>query len=595
MRRTKIICTIGPASNSYDMIRKMALSGMNVARLNFSHGSHDEHLKVINHIKGVRAELHKPVGIMLDTKGPEVRTGIMDDLQVSPGQRVRLVKKFERVGDIVVDPECVVDQIRPKVGVLFNDGYVMGRSCAVGDGFVEVEILNSGVIAKRKGINVPDQALCIQLIPDKDVEDITFGCREKVDIIAASFVNEPSQILKIREIAAKEGREDIMVIAKIETQTGIDNFSDILEVSDGIMVARGDLGVEIPVSRVPAFQKKIIRECNLRGRVVITATHMLESMIEHPMPTRAEASDVANAVYDATSCVMLSGETAAGKYPLESLDTMNNIVCESEKFFDYRSYFKHHGSVNFRDVQSAVALAAVDTCYSIDGKVIVVCSKSGYAARRISRYRPYAMILLVTPSEETYLQSSIMWGIDAIMEENSDINKEFDRISCYCLKRGFAKYGDLLVITSGKPGVSSTTNSLVIESIGNVLVRGCGLQVYHGDTVYGEITLFLSFDPTRNYDLSGKIVIVTQVRDEYMESLRKATGIILQNNHLDKDSEASLMRLYEESGVPFITKSDGAHHILQEGQRVIMYPEIGIVFGDSGLTEKEMFDKDMVF
>ncbi len=579
MRRTKIICTIGPASKSKEIVLKLVEHGMNVARINFSHGSYDEHKKVIDTIKEVREELGKPIGILLDTKGPEIRIGHIDARKVSPGEIVRIGE------EIPIIPEFIVDEVKVGINIFFDDGYIHGKVVGKGKGYAEVEILNEGILQKNKGVNIPEQIFDLPDLTEKDIADIRFGCKEGIDMIAASFIRSAKQVLAIKELIAKEKAQHLLVIAKIENREGVKNFEEIVQVSDGIMVARGDLGIEISVTHLPPIQKKMIRECNLRAKPVIIATQMLESMIKNPMPTRAEASDVANAIYDSASAVMLSGETAVGAYPIQAVKMMHEIACEAERDFDYKGFFHRMMEHELFDVPSGVARAAVNTCYNIKATAIIACSNSGNTIRRICCFRPKAKIIAVTPSLKTYYQTSVMWGTEGYIEKHSDIEKGFDDIACYALRHGWVNYGDLVVVTMGKPyGISFTTNTLFVESIGKVIVRGLKLKDKH-ETIKGEITILF---PAEDKDVTGKIVVITKVLDAQIPLLAKAKGIILQNHPLDKRSEEELSKLYETQRIPFISRADAAIALLKEGAEVRLDPTLGLVFKGGSPTEDEM-------
>ncbi len=575
MRRTKIICTLGPASRSKEMIVKLVEHGMNVARLNFSHGTYEEHRKVIETIKEVRKETGKPLGILLDTKGPEIRVGHIESLTIAPGSVIKIGN------EVPIFPEFVVDEVRVGVKIFFDDGYLHGVVIGKGKGYAEVRIENGGVLHKNKGVNIPEQIFDLPDLTEKDIEDIRFGCKEGIDMIAASFVRSAKQILAIKELIANEGSPDLLIIAKIENREGVKNFEEIVQVSDGIMVARGDLGIELSVTQLPPLQKKMIRECNLRAKPVIIATQMLESMIKNPMPTRAEASDVANAIYDVASAVMLSGETAMGAYPLQAVKMMHEIVCVAEADFDYKGFFQKMMEYDLHDVPSGVARAAVNTCYNIKASGIIACSNSGNTIRQICRFRPKAKIIAVTPSLLTYHQTSLMWGTEAYIEKQVDIEKGFDDIACHALKHGWVNYGDLVVVTMGKPyGISFTTNTLLVESIGKVLVRG-QKHPSEKEPILGEITLLF---PAEDKDVTGKIVVTTKISDKQLPLLQTAKAIILQNHPLDKHSEEHLKKLH----IPYITRADAAIALLKEGTHVRLEPALGLVFKGGSPTSEEM-------
>lgn len=382
-----------------------------------------------------------------------------------------------------------------------------------------------------------------------------------------------------------------MLIAKIETKLGVVNFDDILQIADGIMIARGDLGVEIFVGQVPAIQKKLIRACNSKAKPVIVATQMLESMIEHSMPTRAEASDVANAIFDSGSALMLSGETAIGKYPVGATRMMHEIILAVEKDFDHRAHFEALVAQGAQDVSSAMAASAVNSGFHLGASAIIACSNSGNTIRHICRFRPKLKIIAVTPSEKTYYQTAMMWGTECYREKNVDIVKGINDVSSYALKRKWVKYGDPIVITLGKPyGVSFTTNTITIESVGNVLVRGIGMKEEEVLPIIGEVSFFLSVDPKKCYDFENKIVVTNRIDDAHIEPLKCAAAIILQNQPYDVFSVEKLGQLYEAEKIPYIFRAEGATDLLNEGDTVRIHPSLGLIFSKESPTEEEMLN-----
>ncbi|MBE7598429.1 pyruvate kinase, partial [Staphylococcus aureus] len=413
MRKTKIVCTIGPASESEEMIEKLINAGMNVARLNFSHGSHEEHKGRIDTIRKVAKRLDKIVAILLDTKGPEIRTHNMKDgiIELERGNEV-IVSMNEVEGTpekFSVTYENLINDVQVGSYILLDDGLIELQVKDIDHAKKEVkcDILNSGELKNKKGVNLPGVRVSLPGITEKDAEDIRFGIKENVDFIAASFVRRPSDVLEIREIL-EEQKANISVFPKIENQEGIDNIAEILEVSDGLMVARGDMGVEIPPEKVPMVQKDLIRQCNKLGKPVITATQMLDSMQRNPRATRAEASDVANAIYDGTDAVMLSGETAAGLYPEEAVKTMRNIAVSAEAAQDYKKLLSDRTKLVETSLVNAIGISVAHTALNLNVKAIVAATESGSTARTISKYRPHSDIIAVTPSEETARQCSIV-------------------------------------------------------------------------------------------------------------------------------------------------------------------------------------------
>lgn len=579
--RTKIICTIGPAVRSYDKVMELIAAGMNVARINFSHGDYQTHETVIETLKKARKEAAVPLAIMLDTKGPEVRVGQIADggVLLEKGDRLLLTSE-EIIGNkekIPIRPGYILDQLSPGAAILFDDGYISSHFIERKSDGIVVSIDDGGFLQSGKGVNFPYANLQLPALTDKDVADITFGCKHNLEIIAASFIRSAEDVLAIKSLLADLGCSDTLVIAKIENHEGVKNFDSIVQVADGIMVARGDLGVEIPLTQVPRLQKMMIKKCYLAGKPAITATQMLESMIHNPRPTRAEASDVANAIYDSTSAVMLSGETAVGKYPIETLQTMTEIIRETEKDFPYRNFFQLHSSLAYNDVPSSVTLATVKTAYSSNIKAIFVFTTSGGSARLLDRLRPEMPLLAMTPNEKTYHQMSLYWGVTPVMYSScSNVTEAFNVLSTYALERGFVNYGDLVALTAGTPfGVSGTTNMMMVESIGDVLVRGTsGL----GAKKYGKITLLHALDGKSPYEVKDKIMVIAKCDESYLPFLQKAMGVILQNHVEDLESETYVMQMARELNKPSLVRADNAFGILNEGQLVTLDPEKGLVY-----------------
>ena len=471
LRKTKIICTIGPPVRSYEKILQLIDAGMNVARLNFSHGSPKEHQETIEMLKKARKERVVPLAIMLDTKGPEIRLGLIKNnyLEVFSKQKI-LITKEEVLGDahgVSIQPSFVLDSLQVGDRVLFDDGYIITKVVEISKKGVLVEIENNGVIRSYKGVNVPGIHIDLPSMTEQDIKDILFGYRLDIDVIAASFIRSAEHVLEIKRLLMSQEKPEVLVIAKIENSLGIQNFDAILQVADGIMVARGDLGVELPLNQVPRLQKMMIRKCRQAGKPVITATQMLESMIANPLPTRAEVSDVANAIYDSTSAVMLSGETAAGKYPIRVVQIMKEIAEETEKDFNYRQLFANDSAVAFNDITSSVALASVKTAYSSRAKGIFVFTNSGFSARALSRLRPEIPIIALTPHVKVYHQLALEWGVTpALSFEQKNIQEAFIQISNFALSQEIVQLGDLVVVVAGNPfGISRTTNTMIVETI----------------------------------------------------------------------------------------------------------------------------------
>ncbi len=579
--RTKIICTIGPSCNSVEKMIELIQAGMNVARLNFSHGSYEEHLSAITNLKIARSQLNTPLAIMLDTRGPEIRIGNVKDNQVklTKGDRWKLVKEII-IGDnekVTLTPPNVLENIPLNTKILFDNGYISSRIIEkVADGVI-VEIEDGGIISSKKGVNIPNVSLNLPAVTEKDIADIRFGCENGIDIIAASFVRSADNIITIKNLLAELNAENVMVIAKIENNEGVENFDSTLQVADGVMIARGDLGVEIPLSKVPKLQKEMIRKCYLIGKPSVTATQMLESMMVNPRPTRAEVSDVANAIYDSTSAVMLSGETAVGKYPIETVKMMKNIVEEAESDFKYRNFFDLHSKLVYHDVPSAVTLATVKTAYSSDAKAILAFTKGGGTGRLISRLRPEMPIIAMTPDKTCFHQMSIFWGVTPFFdEETEDLPKAYKRICDFALENRILSYGDLVVVIAGSTfGVSGTTNMMIVENIGDVLIRG--LSGY-GSRVHGNVFMLFSTEGIKPYSVRGHIVVITKFDPSYISHIHEASGVILQNSIDDQASESALFEAARKLNKSFIIRADGATRILKEGQLVTLDPEKSLVY-----------------
>lgn len=589
--RTKIICTIGPAVGSYEMILQLIDAGMNVARLNFSHGRHDDHLKMIGFLKKAREEKKVPLAIMLDTKGPEIRLGMVKDNQftVHKGQNLLLVKE-DVLGDEVkvqVLPSIVVDSLDVGMRVLIDDGYIITHVVEKRKDGVVVEVENPGMIKSQKGVNIPGVDIALPAMTDQDVADITFGCRQDVDIIAASFIRSADHVLEIKSLLSKENKSEIIVIAKIENSLGVQNFDGIIQAADGIMVARGDLGVELPLKEVPRLQKMMIRKCYQAGKPVITATQMLESMIKSPRPTRAEVSDVANAIYDSTSAVMLSGETAVGQYPIETVKMMKSIIDEAEKDFNYQEFFNRNSRLEFNDVSNSVALASVKTAYSSQAKGIFCFTNSGFTGRLVSRFRPEMPIVVLTPQRKIYNQMALNWGIIAMDPAPAkNVQEAIAMTSCFALKKGIVKYGDLVVVTAGSPfGISGTTNMMQVESIGDVLVRG---KSRPGKRVHGKVALLHAPDEKRHEETRDRIVVISRCDDSYLALLKNSLGIVLQNLPDDSNSEHHAIQVAKMLDIPILTRADGAMSLLSEGQIVTLDPCKGIIYKGPIVNDEEM-------
>lgn len=574
--RTKIVCTIGPAVASYEKMLELIDAGMNVARLNFSHGTHEEHLKTIHNLKRARSSKNIPLAIMLDTHGPKIRVDKLagDAMALKTGQKVSIPR------DIPIHPPEVIEAVAVGAKVLFDDGYIIAQVVEQRGKEAILEILNPGVLKSGKGVSLPGSHVSLPALTEGDVQDLRFGCKHDVDFIGASFIRSAHHVLTIKELLAKEGKSDILVIAKIESTQGVENFDSIVQAADGIMVARGDLGVELDLALVPKLQKMMIRKCYQACKPVVTATQMLESMITNPRPTRAEVSDVANAIYDSTSCIMLSGETAVGKYPIETVRRMKSIAQEAEADFNYSDFFELHSRRDYHDVSSAVSLAAVTTAYSANAKAIFAFTTSGQTARRLSRLRPQMPIIAVTSSPKHYHQLALNWGIIPVLAEGcKNVKEAFQAASGHAIAQGLISFGDVVVVTSGSPfGKKGSTNMMMVENIGEVLVRGHkGL----GPKVSGQVIFVLAPEAYTADELKGRLVVIPHCDSTFLPILKQAAGVILQNYIGDSASEKYAALVAKTFGISVMSRADGAISILQEGDEVTLDPQKGLIYRGS--------------
>ncbi len=584
MTRTKIICTMGPAVSSYEKILELIDAGMNVARINFSHGTHEEHRKVIQNLKMARETKKVPLAIMVDTKGPEIRLGDMknDAVPVQAHQKVLMVKKTV-LGDeknISVTPPEVLDDVEVGMRILFDDGYIIAHVIEISAEGVLLEIENSGVIKSHKSVSIPNAQVNLPAMTEQDVRDITFACKNDADLIAASFIRSAEHVFEIQKLLASEGKSDILVIAKIENSLGVENFDAILQAADGIMVARGDLGVELPLEKVPGLQKMMIRKCLQVAKPVATATQMLESMIKNPRPTRAEVSDVANAIYDSSSCVMLSGETAVGSYPIETVKMMKKIIHEAEQDFSYKDFFSHQLAMGFADVSTSVTGAAVQTAYSSDAKAIFVFTNSGSTARLISRFRPQMPIFAMTPSEKAYHQMAFYWGVIPVKTDATpNVSEAIKTLTDFAVHTKLLQCGDLVVITTGSPfWIKGATNTIIVESIGDVVVRA---QKGMGKQIHGKILILHTSRQYTIEDVKDKIVVLSRCDSAYLPLLNHVLGIVLQNHPEDKNSEKEALKIAKTLDIPIVVRADGAVSVLRDGQVVTLDPQKKVVYKNS--------------
>lgn len=583
--RTKIVCTMGPSVDSLEQILKLQEAGMNVARLNFSHGTHESHLKTIERLKEARKITGLPLAIILDTKGPEMRIGPIsgDQMPIKKGQKLLLLRDavLGSSEGVSVTPGEILDQAKLGTRILFDDGYIGSFVVECTPAGVVVEMENSGTLKSRKSVNIPHARVHLPILTEKDRADVEFGCQQDIDILAVSFVQSAEDILMIKNLLKKLGKPETLVYAKIENAEGIDHFDRIIRIADGVMIARGDLGVEVPLAQVPILQKQLIRKAYLAGKGSVTATQMLESMIHNPRPTRAEVSDVANAIFDGTSAVMLSGETAVGQYPVETVVMMRSIVAAAEKAFPYQLFLREQTDGMQEEVPSSVTAAAVQTAYRANANAIFVVTSSGNTACLLSRLHPNMPIIAMTPHLKIYHQLGICWGVTPYVHEAArSFEEAFTYLSQFALDQGYVTLGDLVVVITGSFfGVSGTTKTLTVENIGDVLVRG---EQGFGKKVYGKVLLAITSNTLESYMARERILVVTQITEAELPLMQQAAGVILDvGPSLDEEQkkpQAFLLARAEEYKIPLLIRTDKTPICLRDGQLVTLDPEKGVVY-----------------
>ncbi|MGO4543264.1 pyruvate kinase [Paenibacillus sp. 2TAB23] len=577
MRKTKIVCTIGPSSESLENTKKLIHAGMNVARLNFSHGDFEEHGNRIKNIRLANAELGTSVAVLLDTKGPEIRLGKLKEepIELNQGDTITLTTE-EILGDrnrVPITYNNLPNDVSIGSTILIDDGLIGLTVEEVKGTEILCRIVNSGPIKSKKGVNVPGVKISLPGITEKDANDIVFGIEQGVDFIAASFVRKASDVLEIRELLERHNAGHIQIISKIENQEGVDNLDEILEVSDGLMVARGDLGVEIPAEEVPLVQKNMIKKGNRVGKPVITATQMLDSMQRNPRPTRAEASDVANAIFDGTDAIMLSGETAAGRYPTESVQTMARIAERAEAALEYREIFTKQANAQQTSVTEAISQAVANSALDLKAKAIITSTQSGFTARMVSKYKPKAPIIAVTTDEKVLRRLSLIWGVFAVLGPDADTTDEmFENAVKGGMSTGFLNLGDTVVITAGVPvGRAGTTNLIKIHHIGELLAQGQGIG---SQTAIGKIVVARTPEEAIAKTTQGSILVTVSTDKEYMPAFEKAGAVITEQGGIT--SHAAVVGL--NLGIPVILGISNATELLKDGMEVTIYGETGVVY-----------------
>ena len=578
----KIVCTIGPASDNYETLKAMAEAGMNVARLNFSHGDYDGHEKKLKLIRRVERGVKKPIAALLDTKGPEIRTGLMQNGEITLVQGAKIVldcgeKSFDGTAErIWVNYRLLAQEVKPGQNIYIDDGALnLEVEKAEGDE-VHCKIIVGGPLRNTKGINLPGAEITLPALSDKDKQDIAWGIQHGMEYLAVSFVKTRQDIVEVRRLIQEYG-SGMKILAKIETKQAVDNIEEIVDVVDGVMVARGDLGVEIPTEDVPLVQKKIIEMCRVRGKVVIVATQMLDSMIRNPRPTRAEASDVANAVLDGTDAVMLSGETASGNYPVKAVSTMRNIVDRAERelglWGNHKNYEQNPLELEGIPVPDAVSGAAVLIARQVKAPAILCLSRSGLTARMISKHRPECPILGLTPSQQTWRELALWWGVHPVrLSEMSDINVAAREAINICVSRGLLKEGELVVITAGVPvGRPGSTNVVEVLTTGTILLSGTPLS--HKNAV-GKVCIARTPQEAIEKVTPGCILVVRQLSEEYRPVLDKVGAVLFESGLLFSEGNA----LAIDYNLPCIVGVADAFSTLMDDDTVSIDGTRGLVY-----------------
>lgn len=579
MLRTKIVCTIGPATRSPKMLRELMIAGMNVARLNLSHADTDEHSVNIERIRETAGDLGKPVAILVDLQGPKLRIGSFDEKGVllQSGQTVVLTsrKASDREGDIPIQYAELPRFVTPDEHILLDDGLLELRVLAVSDEDITCQVVSGGVLKPNKGMNLPQASLEIPAISKKDEEDLRIMLEQQVDWIALSFVRSAQEVLRLKELIEKHSvfGSPTPVIAKIEKSEAVDNIDAIIAVSDGIMVARGDLGVETSPEAVPMMQKMIIRKCNEAGKPVITATQMLDSMIRNPRPTRAEASDVANAILDGTDAVMLSGETAVGRYPVETVRTMARISEHTEERMDLGGLRSRPQSMGVLKIAEAVSHATCATAHELGAVAIMTPTVSGYTARMVAKYRPSVPIVAVTPSPRVQRQLLLYWGVHPLLGARADsMDAMIASAVRTAVQNDLVHSGDVVVITGGTPGgTPGTTNLMKVQVAERILARGTGVGER---SVSGRARVFKEVPPEGAEVESDEIIVLLRTTKATASLAQRAGGVIAAEKGLASRTAV----LAVELGIPAVVGVEDALSIFKNGQMITLDPVRGLVY-----------------
>lgn len=574
LKKTKIVCTLGPSSNTQETIEKMIKAGMNVARFNFSHGSHEEHKQRIDMVRAASKKLGIPVALLLDTKGPEIRLGKFKNgsIQMEDGKEFTLTAR-DVEGDETISSmnyKELPQDVKAGDHILLSDGLVNLEVLSVEGEDIHTKILNSGKMSDRKRVAVPGIAINLPAVSETDAADIEFGIRMNMDWIAASFIQRGKDVVTIRKILEKHDSH-MKIISKIECQAAVNNIDEIIKMSDGIMVARGDLGVEVPAEEVPTLQKMLIHKCQAAGKPVITATQMLESMCNNPRPTRAETSDVANAILDGTDAIMLSGETAGGLYPVEAVSTMARVATFTESKFtpDAHQDENAESSTTTESIGKAVVKIAED----LHAAAIIASTERGGTAQMISKFRPECPVVAVSPHENIVRRLQLNWGVQAVIgKEASDTDEVVDNAIFAALDNDLIKAGDLVVLTAGVPvAKAGSTNMIRVQVVGDVLLRGTGIG---RNSAIGPVCVADSKEALEKNFKDGCILVVRNAQPEWVDYMKRASAIVAEEAGLTSESAIVAITL----GIPTIVGAAHAADTLENGETVTVDASRGTIF-----------------
>jgi len=580
MKRTKIVATLGPATDSVEKIKGLIENGMNAARVNFSHGTYESHTVLINNLKKAREELGAPIPLILDTKGPEIRVKKFKNnkkIYLEPGTHFTLTTN-DVEGDeerVSVTYENLPKDLNRESRVLIDDGLVELRVVSLTETDVECEVVNGGFISSNKGINIPDVYVNLPALTERDIEDIKFGIKMGFDYIAASFIRNASDVLKIRRVLEENGGAGINIISKIENRQGVKNIDEILSVSDGIMIARGDLGVEIPLQEVPLVQKDLIKKASTCCKPVITATQMLESMVSNPRPTRAEVNDVANAIFDGSDAIMLSGETAQGKYPVEAVATMATIAETTEGSINYIKRLRTQFDPEQTNTTNAISYAACTTAAELNTSCIATITKSGFTARTIAKFKPACPIAASSCDERVWRQLNLVWGCKPVLsKEIGDESKIFELAVDTAVRSGLAVKGDTIVIAVGVPvGVSGSTNTMRVETVGDVLCKGEGtcMKKASGNA---RVIRFRK-EAERNFR-PGEILVTSDTTNELLPFAKAAAAIVVGPVECPENCHAGIIG--HALDIPVVMCHEKVTDLIKDGAMITVDAEKGFVY-----------------